>query len=381
MPLQAPKKLSQGNAFYKMKKLLLVGASEVAIGCEYKDCIPPLDDPKFISSQEAAEWLSSEDLVLGLTLGEQAKAYPLRILNYHEIVNDDLAGEPIVVSYCPLCNSGVVFKRRVGGRVLDFGVSGMLYHSNLVLYDRQTETFWAQLSGEAIAGPLVTEVLDRLPADIVTWEAWQHSHPDTLVLSRETGYERDYDHDPYGPYKESPYVYFETTFTDERLHPKADVIGLMVEGATKAYPRELFTQQPLLHDELGGVPVLLVQDAHSQMIRAFDRRVGERVLQFEMEGDGLRDLGTSSLWSFEGEALKGELAGRQLRELSLIPTFWFAWVAYHPETALFSSVSPSQSHRTTLWSYGLYLVPPLVALGWLGYLFYRQRRRKLLSPS
>lgn len=349
-------------------------------GCPVRDCIPSIDEPEFETVAEAGNWLRDTDLVLGLELNGIVKAYPVKILNWHEIVNDFLNETPVAVTYCPLCNSGLVFVRpTINNKVLEFGVSGRLYKSDLVMYDRQTGSLWSQIEGRAIVGPLAGEAerLQLLPIDVVPWGSWKQQHPDSLVLARPTyttrvggqkpaeekpqereakttsraritapglettgNFLRDYDIDPYEFYKVNNADTFGTPFSDQRLSAKADVIGVEIDGLAKAYPRELVEKLQIINDKLGKEYILVVRDPGSGKIRIFKRHVPElnKVLGFELRDGALVDKQTGSRWSFSGEVLEGEPKAKKikLKELVGVPSFWFAWLAFHPQTELFS---------------------------------------------
>jgi thiol-disulfide isomerase/thioredoxin len=249
------------------------------LGCPARDCIPSIDRPEFETPTEASHWLKPTDLVVSVTHNGVTKAYPVKVLNWHEIVNDDFNGEPVAVTFCPLCNSALVFRRPiVDGKILEFGVSGRLYKSDLVMYDRQTASFWSQIEGRAIIGPLAGTRLEYIPMEMMTWQRWQERHRIAWVLARPTVYTavggqagrskrsqseepqaawrgqatrpqiidpsgatlsqeflRDYDLNPYDWYKNDNSNTFGTPFADEQLAAKATIWGLELNGAAKAY--------------------------------------------------------------------------------------------------------------------------------------------------
>jgi hypothetical protein len=302
-----------------------------------KDCIPAIDDPRFQSAGEA-DWLADDDLVIGVQMGGETKAYPLRVLALHEVVNDEVGGEPVAVTYCPLCRSGLVFDRRVGGETLTFGVSGKLLNANLVLYDRQTETYWSQLNGSAVVGPQVPRRLTILPSTITTWGEWRASHPDTRVLSRNTGFypTSAYASDPYGGYENSSRVGFGVTGVDDRLHPKTVVYGVAVGNDSVAYPAEVVEREGVVEDTVGGVPVLLVEDPDDGGVSAFVREVDGETLSFERRDGALLDQ-HGHRWSLEGEALEGPRKGAELDGLDSHGIYWFAWSEFHPDTGVYGT--------------------------------------------
>jgi hypothetical protein len=285
------------NGFHVTHSLL--PASEIVPGGPPRDAIPALTDPAHVDADAAARWLSPQDRVLGLSLEGSASAYPVAIMSWHEVVNDRLGETPVLVTYCPLCGTGMAFYSRAGGEVRRFGVSGLLYNSNLLLYDRQTESLWSQALGQAVTGPLRGTRLEPLPLTHTTWSAWLAEHPHTRVLSRATGHDRDYDQDPYLDYREKRGVFFPLSHQDERYPPKTWVLGVEVGEAVRAYPfPELAAVGGEVVDTLGGTTVRVVLDAEHQSARA-------------MDGEG--------------------------RGLPAVMAYWFAWAAFHPETDVFTA--------------------------------------------
>jgi len=277
----------------------LIPADEIHAGGPPRDGIPALDDPKLISAS-AADFLDPNDRVLGLTLAGESRAYPIAILNWHEIVNDRIGKHPVVVTYCPLCGTGVIFDAAVDGRRLDFGVSGLLYNSDVLLYDRQTESLWSQIKKQAVTGPMKGRRLRALPTTHTTWRAWRASHPDTLVLSTDTGHARNYSRDPYGDYASERGLYFPVSARSNRYHPKEWVLGLELGGEAKAYP----------FSELSRSDRAEIQD-----------RVGGRKVEIRFDPANR---------SATAHAADGE-------QLPAITGFWFAWYAFHPNTAVFTA--------------------------------------------
>ncbi len=277
----------------------LVPAESIHAGGPPRDGIPALTDPDFVD-RSAADYLAPTDRILGVHLNGQARAYPIRILNYHEIVNDRVGGRPIVVSYCPLCGSGMVFEAQVAGEARTFGVSGLLYNSDLLLYDRQSESLWSQVMAKAIAGPLKGKTLETPNVTHTTWRDWQARYPETRVLAQRTGYHRDYSSNPYPGYAESRALYFPVEARSARYHPKEEVLGVVVDGQAKAYPFSELSQR-------GGA-------------RVSDRLAGQSVtVHFDAENRSARIRGA------QGERLHG------------VQLYWFAWKAFHPETEVYTA--------------------------------------------
>lgn len=274
----------------------LVPADEILSGGPPRDGIPAIDKPKFLKAGEA-DYLQPRDRVLGIARNGAAKAYPIRIMDWHEIVNDRFGDEAIAVTYCPLCGTGMAFDATVGGKLLDFGVSGLLYNSDVLLYDRQTQSLWSQIKRTAVSGPFRGEKLKSVPLAHTTWADWQNRHPATLVLSTDTGFRRDYDRSPYAGYDRSEEVIFPVKFRSQGYHPKEQVIGLEIGGRFKAYPfAELAKTNGSIGDEVGG------------------QRVSVR---------------------FDAQHRTGAVFDAQGREIPTVIAFWFAWFAFHPDTEIY----------------------------------------------
>jgi hypothetical protein len=263
-----------------------------------KDAIPPLDFPQYESPQEAS-WLQDDDIVLGVEFNNDARAYPIRILNWHEIVNERIGGKDVLVSYCPLCRSGILFGRHLEGRLLTFGNTGALYESDMVMYDRQTESFWFQVAGRGIRGPLKGKELTLLPSFLTTWKQWRGLYPATKVLSRKTGFARHYELDPYRNYDvPNSLPAFPVSITDSHLPNKEKVIGLVVNHVSKAYPVKL-VQGKTIQDKVNGQRVEIVGDQLGISARVFYIDAGRR------------------------------------KPAPSVATYWFAWYAAHPNTLIF----------------------------------------------
>lgn len=275
----------------------LVPEAQIHHGGPPRDGIPALTHPSFIPSARA-DYLRPGDRVLGLERNGERRAYPVRILNYHEIVNDRIGGERVVITYCPLCGTGMAFSATVDGTAREFGVSGLLYNSDLLLYDRESESLWSQIMGMAISGPLRGAKLQPIPVHHTTWEAWQQKG-ESQVLSLRTGYSRDYGRSPYGNYDDDEGIYFPVSARSRQYHPKERVLGIELGGRAKAYPfAELAQTESPLHDRVGNHTIVIRFDAARRSGRAFD------------------DAG---------------------KELPSVNGFWFAWYAFHPDTEVFKA--------------------------------------------
>jgi hypothetical protein len=330
----------------------LVDPAALVSGGPPPDGIPAIDEPLF-ERASSVTWLDADEPVLSLQVGGEARAYPVRVMIWHEIVNDLVAGVPIAVTYCPLCNSALTFDRRVGDRILSFGVSGLLYQSDLVMFDRQTESLWPQLEGRAVAGVLTGTDLEKFPVQTVAWSDFQSAHPESWVLSQETGFLRNYGANPYVGYDDvgtDPFL-FDGEVPD-RLPAKARVVGLGGDVDPVAIPRDRLEQEGLVVEEVEGRPVVawLVPGLRSALdteeldegrqigaVAVYEPRWDGTDLTFRPDDrGGLTDEQTGSTWNVLGQATAGPAMGAQLDPVEHVDTFWFAWAAFRPETRLAS---------------------------------------------
>jgi Protein of unknown function (DUF3179) len=319
-----------------------------------KDGIPSIDDPKFSSVREAAEFLESREPVAVLEVDGAARAYPLQILVWHEIVNDELAGRPVAMTYCPLCNSTVAFNREVDGEVLEFGTTGLLRSSDLVMYDRRTESWWQQITAEAVVGELTGAKLDVLPSQVLSWEEFERLHPDGEVLSRDTGVERDYGRNPYTAYDRNPRsapFLFEGE-PDRSLPPKERVAAVTTgDRSAVVYPFSRLERDAPVNDEVDGKPIAVffdpdVASALDSSVLSEGRDVGAaavfervadgRVLEFAPGPDTgtFVDRQTGSVWDMSGEATNGPLEGAELDQVAHDDQFWFALAAFFADAEI-----------------------------------------------
>ncbi len=324
---------------------------EILSGGPPKDGIPSIDAPNFQSTREADEWLEDREPVVFVQVGEDARAYPIQILMWHEIVNDTVGGAPLIVSFCPLCNTAIAFKRTFDGQVLDFGTTGRLRYSNLIMYDRQTETWWQQATGDAIAGEHTGVQLEFYPASMISWADFKELYPDGKVMSRDTGFSRDYGKNPYFGYddiSQSPFLYDGTT--PDQLPPMARVLTVDLNHEAVAYPYDVLSQSGVINDSVGGQAIVIfwaegtasaldtssIPEGHEVGAAvAYSRIVDDRTLTFELADGKIRDEQTGSVWNIFGYALSGELAGMQLAPVVSINHFWFSWAAFRPATRIY----------------------------------------------
>ena len=311
----------------------LIPLDKIKGGGPPKDGIPSIDNPVFAGIDES-RFMSDSDTVVGVEINGEAKAYPLFILVWHEIVNDRVGDVPVSVTYCPLCYTSQVFERVIDGQEVEFGTSGKLYNSNLLMYDRFTESYWSQALGLAVTGELSGYSLDLIPFDIITWGDWKALHPDTVVLTTDTGHIRSYATDPYGSYYTEPRIMFPVEHRDDRMHPKEVIIGLHQNDVYKAYGQNDIESNVIINDSVGETPVL-VASLFSQNSRIFDRTVDGEILDFAYRDDQILDSQTNSKWNYDGIAVSGHYDGVKLKRMAIEPGFWFEWVAFHPNTLVF----------------------------------------------
>ncbi len=337
-----------------------VPLGEIISGGVPRDGIPPIDAPQYVAIAEADGWLEAREPVIAVVgegrAGPVARAYPLQIMVWHEIVNDVLADRPTLVTFCPLCNTAIAFDRRLDpdGLIYDFGTTGNLRFSDLVMWDRQTESWWQQLSGEAIVGALTGRRLTPVPAQILGWEAFKAAYPAGNVLSRETGHFRPYGDNPYPGYDDidsTPFL-FEGNL-DGRLAPMERVVGLAVGDEAVAYAFPALAGHRAVNERVGGqeVVVLYAPGARSALDAAtiagsrdtgqagvFHRRLDDRLLTFHPDGnDHFVDLETGTIWDVTGRGVDGVLTGRTLAPVPHTVVFWFAWAAAYPNTRLWTA--------------------------------------------
>jgi hypothetical protein len=329
---------------------------EIHSGGPPPDGIPPIDQPLFETLQPAGQWLQPKSPVIMLEIGGKARAYPLAILIWHEVVNDVLMGEPVLVTYCPLCNSAIVFSREVNDEVLTFGVSGNLRNSDLIMWDRQTQSWWQQFSGEAIVGMYTGTRLEIIPSILTSFGDFSVRYPEGEVLSRQTGYTREYGTNPYVDYDSTSQPFLFEGEIDRRLPATEHVLAGVIDGEAVAYPFTILTQERVVNDTVGTTDVVVLWQwgavsaldrmtideseeigwaaLYNRTIAASDGTV--ITLTFELSPDGyIRDHETASTWDTFGTATEGPLAGTQLELLAAAPRFWFAWAAFQPETRIY----------------------------------------------
>ena len=324
----------------------LIPTEQIFDGGVGQDGIPALDFPDVVAANAAPSLIHDTVRVIGIELNGVARAYPLFVLWWHEVVNDTLGGTPLLVSYCPLTGSGLAFDPTIGGAPRIFGVSGLLLENNLIMFDRETESLWNQLLLGAQCGPERGKPLDPLPVIETTWGHWKDLHPTTTVTTHQTGFVRPYGEYPYGDYAQlhNDLTFLPSSQWSRARPPKELVLGVRVGLFSAAYPFGVLDRLgPVgaVNDRLGSMPLLVTWVGAAQTARAFDRRLRGAVFTFEVADASartFRDRETGSTWNLRGEAISGPLEGERLKPATNAWTlFWFAWSVYYPGTNLFRS--------------------------------------------
>ncbi len=316
-----------------------------------RDNIPSIDSPAFVSPTEASDWLKDIEPVVFLEIDGDARAYPLQILTWHEIVNDEVGGVPVAVTFCPLCNSAIAFDRLFDGVELEFGVSGNLRNSDLIMYDRQTHSWWQQFTGEGIVGRHAGRSLSHLPASIVSFADFRRAHPDGQVLSRDTGYNRQYGRNPYAGYDTAdgnPFLF--SGDLDGRLLPVERVIAVTIDDVDVAFPLTVLQEEGAINYSVGKRRIAVFHRfgttsaldggsiAESRDVGAagvFSVDLGGEALTFVAQDGVIKDQQTGSVWDILGRAVEGPLAGERLTPVLHGNHFWFAWAVFKPDTIVY----------------------------------------------
>ena len=306
-----------------------------------RDAIPAINDPEFEPVEEAERGMADEEIVIGLVGDREQRAYSTWQLDRHEIVNDVFEGQPVAVTWCPLCGTGIVYARTVCGRVLTFGVSGMLFHDALVMYDRDTETLWTHVDGRAIKGSFVGHSLEPLPAVHATWKQWKGLYPDSLVLKKRGEFRSSYE-----SYNRDPSTLgiFGRRNQDTQLPPKARILGVRADAAATAFPLAEIRKARIVNTQVSELAIVLTAPATNLPVVVYDRRVRNRVLTFavvERTPTVIRDVETGTTWQLsDGTAVEGEMRGERLARVTAHPAFWFGWQGYFPYSKVWRPANP-----------------------------------------
>ncbi|MES0861844.1 DUF3179 domain-containing protein [Ruegeria sp. SCPT10] len=316
---------------YLARDRMKIRLEEIAWGGVYKDGIPSLDNPTLISAADAS-YLKGDDLVFGVSINGDVRAYPLRIMGWHEMFNEVIGGVPVALAYCTLCGSGILFETQVAGRrkPFVFGSSGFLYRSNKLMFDRETHSLWNQYTGKPVVGPLVDSGIElkQRPVVITTWDNWKTSHPGTRVLSLDTGHRRNYGSGVvYREYFASPELMFPAQ-VDQSQHRQKDYIFTIRQfGAARAWPLDAFSRTRVINDAIANRPLVLIGNPDRRTVRAYER-AGHR---FKASDGGLVDE-TGRKWTLSEEMLTGP-DGAQLPRVAGHISYWFAWDNYLGDAA------------------------------------------------
>ncbi|MBI4546530.1 MAG: DUF3179 domain-containing protein [Ignavibacteriae bacterium] len=312
----------------------LIPKDQVKDGGPGKDGIPALTNPNFINAGDAS-YLKDDDLVLGVFINGEARAYPHPILDWHEIINDDIKGTKIAVTYCPLTGTGIGYNPVIGGQATTFGVSGLLYNSNLIPYDRQTNSNWSQMLMKSVNGRLIGTVVQTMPLLETRWDTWKTMFPETKVVSTETGYDRSYGTYPYGSYRTSDFLIFPISNDDRRLPRKERVHGVIVGNKTRVYQITSFSDSiTTINDTFNGTELIVVGSHLLNFAVAYERTLSSGTeltfspVQHALPVVMIDTEGTK--WDIFGKAVSGARAGTQLKPLRSYTAYWFAWGTFFP---------------------------------------------------
>ncbi len=317
----------------------LIPSGQVFDGGPGKDGIPAIDNPKFISVNEVPSYLRDDDLVVGVQIGNEVRAYPHPILDWHEIVNDEIDGTAFSVTYCPLTGSALTWNRMLSNSKTTFGVSGLLYNSNLIAYDRETDSYWSQMMMTAVHGQLIGQQADLITMVETRWDTWREMYPGSKILSTNTGFNRQYGVYPYGDYRTSNQLLFPVSNTDDRLHRKERILGIILGDETRVFQINEFSDTiQTINDSYLDYLFVTVGSRTLNIADTYARILDDgTVLHFDPVQNQLPvimkdDEGT--LWDIFGFAVEGPRAGTQLPQAESYIAYWFAWTAFFPNAAI-----------------------------------------------
>lgn len=322
----------------------LIPSEEVRDGGPGKDGIPALEDPDMIS-KDIATYLEESDLVVGFVHNGEARAYSHKVLDWHEIANDNVNGKHVAITYCPLTGTATAWNREINGSISTFGVSGLLYNTNLIPYDRATDSNWTQIGLTCVNGDLIGDEVETYQVIETTWETWKTMYPNTLVTSTNTGHSRNYERYPYGSYQSDNRVLFPVSNLDERLHPKERVHGIISAANVKAYRFEHFSNNPIIIDEFDGKEIVLVGSPSQNFIMSFEFiRINRQTLDFSLPTSFVEGRFTSSViltdqfgneYDAFGKVITGPNTGESLTATESFMGFWFSWAPFYGEPEIY----------------------------------------------
>ena len=313
----------------------LIPVNEIRDGGPGKDGIPALSEPDFLEPARAI-YLNDQDLVIGYKRGDDIRAYPHRILDWHEIVNDQVNDFPVAITYCPLTGSAIGWVRSVNGETTTFGVSGLLYNTNLIPYDRATDSNWSQMRLECVNGSLIGNEIETFPVVETTWKTWREMYPETKVLSNITGFSRNYDFFPYGDYRtNNNNLLFSVRPDDNRLPRKDRVMGVIVNDQAKVYEfSKLKSEIVAINDVFNGEEIVVAGSKTMNFMVIYNRLLEDgTMLEFEAvqnKGNVILEDNEGNTWDVFGEAIEGDRAGTKLSATSSFIGYWMAWGSFYP---------------------------------------------------
>ncbi len=313
----------------------LIPAGEVFDGGPGKDGIPSVDNPKFEAAAESS-FLNSDNLVVGIVHNGVAKAYAHRILDWHEIVNDQVGDINVALTYCPLTGTAVAWNREVNGQVTTFGVSGKLYNTNLIPYDRATDSYWSQMRLDCVNGDLIRTRIETFPVIETTWETWNQLYPNSMVMTTETGFSRNYSQYPYGDYRtNNNNIIFPVSNNDSRLPAKDRTLAVLTDAKNKVYPVEAFGDGMVVTEDYPDGEVLIFGSNTRNFMTAFYNDGLENVTYTEGAGPVVAEDSNGNKISVSGLIVEGPLAGTQLEAAESILGYYFSLAAFYPNIEIF----------------------------------------------
>ncbi len=315
----------------------LIPRDEVYDGGPGQDGIPALVNPGFEHAQ-SVDYLKNDDLVIGIKIGDETRAYPHIILDWHEIINDEINGSKFAITYCPLTGSGIGWNRIINGNETTFGVSGLLYNSNLIPYDRATGSRWSQMLMKAVNGSLMGTDIKTVPVIETTWQTWKMMYPNSKVVSKLTGFSRSYGVYPYGDYKTNNNNFlFPYSPKDSRLPSKERVFGILIDSKAVAFTFNFFSTINIFNTTVNDVPVVVYGNKNLNLAFAYERKNNGKLLEFNLANSSpsaIMQDNFGNIWNVFGEAIEGPDKGAKLKPVISFISYWFAWAAFYPGTEL-----------------------------------------------
>ncbi len=310
----------------------LIPRNEVLSGAA-TDAIPALIDPEMVPAADVT-YIEDNDLIVGFVNGTDARAYPHKILDWHEIINDNVSGREVAITHCPLTRTSVGWEREYNGTTSTFGVSGLLYQTNLMPYDRTTRSIWSQQALQSVTGSLIGTQAESFHVVETTWDTWKRLYPNTRVVSLNTGHDRDYQRYPYGDYRTASGLLFGVSVTDSRLPQKERVLGIIENEEVKVYQFKFFEQNRIITDTFNGASFTIIGSRNSNILMAFrEKQINGEVLNFELisafESPVIMQDQLGNQWDVFGRAVSGPNAGEQLESANAFAGMFFSWAPFY----------------------------------------------------